>query len=36
MTARSHLDGAKINRFTHIHHSIEDLVKKVKMAGGLI
>ena len=31
MTATSHLSGAKINRFTHIHHSIEDLVKKVRM-----
>jgi len=31
MTAHSHLDGAKINRFTHIHHSIDDLVKKVRM-----
>lgn len=27
----SHLTGEKINRFTHIHHSAEDLVKKVKM-----
>ncbi|MEM0240985.1 MAG: 4-hydroxyphenylacetate 3-hydroxylase family protein [Candidatus Nezhaarchaeales archaeon] len=31
MTARSHLTGEKINRFTHIHQSTEDLVKKVKM-----
>ncbi|MDR2603883.1 MAG: 4-hydroxyphenylacetate 3-hydroxylase family protein [Desulfovibrio sp.] len=31
MTAASHLSGKKINRFTHIHHSVEDLVKKVKM-----
>ena len=31
MTARSHLTGKKINRFTHIHQSIEDLVKKSKM-----
>lgn len=31
MTAKSHLTGKKINRFTHIHQSTEDLVKKVKM-----
>ena len=31
MTATSHLTGKKINRFTHIHQSVEDLVKKVKM-----
>jgi len=31
MTARSHLNGNKINRFTHIHQSIDDLVKKSKM-----
>jgi 4-hydroxybutyryl-CoA dehydratase/vinylacetyl-CoA-Delta-isomerase len=31
MTTTSHLTGKKINRFTHIHHSSEDLVKKVKM-----
>lgn len=31
MTARSHLNGEKINRFTHIHQSIDDLVKKSKM-----
>ena len=31
MTARSHLSGKKINRFTHIHQSIDDLVKKSKM-----
>jgi len=30
-TARSHLTGEKINRFTHIHQSTEDLIKKVKM-----
>ncbi len=30
MTATSHLTGKKINRFTHIHQSVEDLVKKVK------
>jgi 4-hydroxybutyryl-CoA dehydratase/vinylacetyl-CoA-Delta-isomerase len=31
MTATSHLTGKKINRFTHIHQSIEDLIKKVQM-----
>ncbi|MCK9229332.1 MAG: 4-hydroxyphenylacetate 3-hydroxylase family protein [Syntrophales bacterium] len=31
MTATSHLTGEKINRFTHIHQSREDLVKKSKM-----
>ncbi|MEA4815787.1 MAG: 4-hydroxyphenylacetate 3-hydroxylase family protein [Lachnospiraceae bacterium] len=31
MTTISHLTGEKINRFTHIHQSTEDLVKKVKM-----
>ncbi len=31
MTARSHLTGNRINRFTHIHQSIEDLVNKSKM-----
>ncbi len=31
MTATSNLSGKKINRFTHIHHSINDLVKKVRM-----
>ncbi len=31
MTAKSHLTREKINRFTHIHQSTEDLVKKVKM-----
>ena len=31
MTATSHITGKKINRFTHIHHSIDDLVKKSKM-----
>lgn len=30
-TTTSHLTGKKINRFTHIHQSPEDLVKKVKM-----
>ncbi len=31
MTATSHLSGKKINRFTHIHQSVSDLVKKTKM-----
>ena len=31
MTATSHLTGKKINRFTHIHRSTEDLRNKVKM-----
>lgn len=31
LTAKSHLTGRKINRFTHIHQSVEDLVKKSKM-----
>ena len=31
MTARSHLTGETINRFTHIHQSIDDLIKKVQM-----
>ena len=31
MTATSHLTGRKINRFTHIHQSVDDLVKKSKM-----
>ncbi len=31
MTAKSSLTGEKINRFTHIHQSTEDLMKKVKM-----
>jgi 4-hydroxybutyryl-CoA dehydratase/vinylacetyl-CoA-Delta-isomerase len=31
MLATSHLTGAKVNRFTHIHQSVDDLVKKVKM-----
>jgi len=30
-TATSHLTGEKINRFTHIHRSVDDLVKKVKL-----
>jgi 4-hydroxybutyryl-CoA dehydratase/vinylacetyl-CoA-Delta-isomerase len=31
MTATSQLSGNKINRFTHIHQSLDDLVKKSKM-----
>ena len=31
MTATSHLSGKRINRFTHIHQNVEDLVKKSKM-----
>jgi len=31
MTAKSHITGKKINRFTHIHRGTEDLVKKSKM-----
>jgi len=31
MTSTSHITGKKINRFTHIHQGIEDLVKKSKM-----
>ena len=31
MTATSILTGHKINRFTHLHQSADDLVKKVKM-----
>ncbi len=31
MTCQSSLTGEKINRFTHLHQSTEDLVKKIKM-----
>ena len=31
MTAKSSLTGRTVNRFTHLHQSAEDLVKKVKM-----
>ncbi len=31
MAATSHITGKKINRFTHIHQSTNDLVKKSKM-----
>lgn len=30
-TATSHLNGEKINRFTHIHQSVDDLLKKQMM-----
>ncbi|MBP5750865.1 MAG: 4-hydroxyphenylacetate 3-hydroxylase family protein [Firmicutes bacterium] len=30
-TATSHLTGHKINRFTHIHQSVDDLLIKIKM-----
>lgn len=31
MTTTSHLTGKKINRFTSVHQSTDDLIKKVKM-----
>ncbi|MHA2245929.1 MAG: 4-hydroxyphenylacetate 3-hydroxylase family protein [Candidatus Hodarchaeales archaeon] len=31
MTETSHLTGGTINRFTHIHQSVEDLINKIKM-----
>jgi len=31
MTVTSHITGKKINRFSHIHQSTEDLINKVKM-----
>jgi len=31
LTATSHLTGKRINRFTHIHQSVDDLIKKVQM-----
>ena len=31
MTTTSHISGQKINRFTHIHQSADDLLKKAKM-----
>ena len=30
-TATSHITGHKINRFTHIHQSVDDLLTKIKM-----
>ncbi len=31
LTTTSHPTGQKVNRFTHIHHSPDDLVSKIKM-----
>ncbi len=31
LTATSHITGKKISRFTHIHQSVDDLIKKVQM-----
>jgi len=31
LTADSSLDGKKINRFTHLHQGVDDLINKVKM-----
>lgn len=31
MTATSNLTGETVNRFTHVHQSIDDLVKKIRM-----
>jgi len=31
LRAKSHLTGDIINRFTHVHQSVDDLVKKVRM-----
>ncbi|SHF30599.1 4-hydroxybutyryl-CoA dehydratase / vinylacetyl-CoA-Delta-isomerase [Desulfofundulus australicus DSM 11792] len=31
MTARSHITGKVINRFTHIHQNVDDLLKKQEM-----
>jgi 4-hydroxybutyryl-CoA dehydratase/vinylacetyl-CoA-Delta-isomerase len=30
-TARSHLTGRRISRFTHVHQNVEDLIKKIKL-----
>jgi len=35
LTTRSHLNGRKINRFTHINQSAEDLLKKQEMIRNL-
>jgi 4-hydroxybutyryl-CoA dehydratase/vinylacetyl-CoA-Delta-isomerase len=35
ITVRSHLTGQPINRFTHIHQSIEDLINKAKLLRAL-
>ena len=29
--ATSHLTGRTISRFTHVHQSVEDLIKKIKL-----
>jgi 4-hydroxybutyryl-CoA dehydratase/vinylacetyl-CoA-Delta-isomerase len=31
MTATSHLTGETVNRFTYIHQSVDDLIKKIEM-----
>ncbi len=31
LTATSHLTGKRVNRFTHIHQNVDDLIKKVQM-----
>ncbi|MHA1149221.1 MAG: 4-hydroxyphenylacetate 3-hydroxylase family protein [Promethearchaeota archaeon] len=31
MLTKSHMTGETINRFCHIHHTVEDLIKKVQM-----
>jgi 4-hydroxybutyryl-CoA dehydratase / vinylacetyl-CoA-Delta-isomerase len=31
MTVRSSLDGQQINRFTHLHQGVDDLINKIKM-----
>ncbi len=35
LTAKSHLTGNRISRFTHIHRSVDDLIKKVQMLRAL-
>jgi 4-hydroxybutyryl-CoA dehydratase / vinylacetyl-CoA-Delta-isomerase len=35
ITVRSHLTGEPINRFTHIHQSIDDLINKAKLLRSL-
>ncbi|RJQ63276.1 MAG: 4-hydroxybutyryl-CoA dehydratase [Desulfobacteraceae bacterium] len=34
-TAASHLTGRTISRFTHVHQSVEDLIKKIKLLRAL-
>lgn len=36
LVAKSHLTGKKINRFTHINQSAEDLMKKQEMIRKLV